>query len=274
MPRVPLPLASLLWAGSLCAQSPAPAVPGAATSPAPAPIQSRLETLDATYKANLRRLHAPVLQDYVRELELLRQQLAARGRLADAKSVETEIEATKQLILAGGVMSYASLQQQTSAPGGDTPTPPPDSAPPRPGPGTTPPEQPPLGRSLVLQPSTARLPGTAAVPTAKTVSPGVVEWTVPSLPAGVYDLSMVFAAATLEKDVELHVAFAGREVKDTLRADRATGSTEAFRILRLGRLTLDRDVTNELLQLRASLPAGTLLVKNLIFSEPRRPRAN
>lgn len=245
------------------------AVPAASASPI---LQSRLDTLDATYKSNLRRLHAPVLQDYMRQLELLRQQLSARALLSDAKTVEKEIEQVKQLISNGGAMPYTALQPAPPPVVGGTPmvtapgSPPPPPGPPGPGPGPGMSKRP----SLVLHPNTAKVQGVPADPSAKTLSLGVAEWTVPSLPAGTYDLNIVFSAAKLDSDVEIRAFFDGNDLTATLSADRATGSDQTFRIFRIGHITLTQDVTNELLQMRSNLPLGQLLVKNVIFAEPRK----
>lgn len=236
-------------------------------------LQSRLDTLDATYKSNLRRLHAPVLQDYMRQLELLRQQLSARARLSDAKTVEKEIEQVKQLISNGGAMPYTALQPTLpvvgSAPMVATPGSPPPS-PPAPGAGTAPGPGMAKRAGLVLHPNTAKVQGVPADPAAKTLSLGVAEWNVPSLPAGTYDLNIVFSAAKLDSDVEIRAFFDGNDLTATLKADRATGSDQTFRIFRLGPITVGRDLTNELLQMRSNVPLGQLLVKNVIFAEPRK----
>lgn len=261
------------WPSLAPAQSPAAAsAPTASASPT---LQSRLDTLDATYKANLRRLHAPVLQDYLRQLEVLRQTLAARARLSDAKAVEKEIDQVKQLISSGSAMPYTALlpppaagsAAAVAANGSSPPAMPGPAAPPGPGPG-------PGGKraGLVLQANLARVQGVPADPTAKTLSLGVAEWSVPHLPAGSYDLNLVFAAAKLDGDVEIRAFFAGNDLSATLNADRATGSDQAFRIFRVGHITLTQDATNELLQLRSSLPLGKMLVKNVIFAEPRKPK--
>src|SRR6478609_2788715 len=49
--------------------------------------QSRLDQLEATYESNLRALDAPILQDYLRQLDFLKSQLIARNRADDAKQV-------------------------------------------------------------------------------------------------------------------------------------------------------------------------------------------
>lgn len=208
----------------------------------------------------------------MRQLELLRQQLQARARLSDAKTVEKEIEQMKQLIANGGAMPYTALHPAPPPVVGGTPmvaapgSPPPPLGPAGvgPGPGKRP--------GLVLHPNTAKVQGVPADPSAKTLSLGVAEWTVPSLPAGTYDLNIVFSAAKLDSDVEIRAFFDGNDLTATLSADRATRSDQTFRIFRIGHITLTRDVTNELLQMRSNLPLGQMLVKNVIFAEPRKAK--
>lgn len=204
----------------------------------------------------------------MRQLELLRQQLGARARLSDAKIVEKEIEQVKQLISNGGAMPYTALQPAPPPVVGGTPMVaapgPPPPGPPAPGPSTG--KRP----GLVLHANMAKVQGVPADPAAKTLSLGVAEWTVPSLPAGTYDLNIVFSAAKLDSDVEIRAFFDGNDLAATLSVDRATGSDQTFRIFRIGHITLTQDVTNELLQMRSNLPLGQMLVKNVIFAEPRK----
>ncbi|HSJ04940.1 MAG TPA: hypothetical protein VK956_20875 [Verrucomicrobium sp.] len=259
---------------ALRAQTPAAAAPAAAPPAAPASsMQSRLEALDGTYKANLRRLHAPILQDYQRQLELLRQQMAARGRLSDAKAVDKELDQVKQLIATGGAMPYTALMPAPPAPPAAVDplaAVPPGSTSPA-GSGPKPNGKP--NQALVLHPNTAHAPGGLPDVSAKSVSPGTLEWLVADLPAGTYDVNMVFAVAKLDRPAEFQITLtSGPSVTALMDADRATGSDQTFRIFRLGRLTLDRNVINEVLQLRSSLPPGQLQLKNLIFAEPRKPK--
>src|SRR3982751_1489962 len=53
--------------------------------PHAATCQSRLDQLEATYQSNLRALDAPILQEYLRQLDFLKSQFLARNRADDAK---------------------------------------------------------------------------------------------------------------------------------------------------------------------------------------------
>ena len=76
---------------------------------AQSPSASRLEQLEATYLTNLRPLHAPVLQDYLRQLELLKNQFTARNRADDARQVDAEIQRVKSIISTTGVLPYPAV---------------------------------------------------------------------------------------------------------------------------------------------------------------------
>jgi hypothetical protein len=229
-----------------------------------------LEALETTYLTNLRRTHAPVLQDYQRQLELLKSQMAARGRLTDAQWVEAELEQIKKIIATTGVMPYDALRPVSAAgalaaanapPLGPEMDMDPDAPKPdRPRPSRT--------RSLLLDAGTARVSDSPPSPSAKTVAPGVLEWNVTSLPAGTYDVTLIFAAEKLSKPVDLSLSFAGQQLTATLPTERATGSNATFRLFRVGQVTLVRDANNNLLQLRSNQPPGELQVKSLIFAQP------
>ncbi len=231
------------------AEPPATPVPAAAS---PSAI-SKLEQLESTYLFSLRRFHGPVLLDYQRELERLKQQLVARGRPDDAKYVEAEIEYIKTLSTTTGVLPYNALMPPPPVPSADTP------------PGSL--------RRNKMPNATLSL---AAEEASKTSLPmnvkaeglplGAIEWTVNKLPAGYYDIVMLYACPALDKPEKIALTFAGKDFYATLPVDRATASDTLYRPYRLTKIMLDQDVTGATLSIQGESPASPrLFVKGVFF---------
>lgn len=258
--RHPLPSAALLLlllvpgglqlSGQTPAESPtAPAAttpaPAAAASPSPA---SKLEQLESTYLFSLRKFHGPVLLDYQRELERLKQQLIARNRPEDAKQVDAEIEYVKTLTTTTGVLPYTSLIPPPPAP------PAPADLPPGP-------------------PRRNKMPNSALTLTATEVSKtslpmnvkadglplGSIEWPVSKLPAGNYDVVMLYSCAALETPEKITLNFAGKAFNVSLPIERVTGSETSYRPYRIAKITLDQDVTDSTLSVQSETPASPRL---------------
>jgi hypothetical protein len=153
------------------------------TPPTPA---ARLEQLDGTYSSNLRKYHAPVILDYLRDLEKLRQNLSSQSRDAEALQVQAEIDKTKKLSTSTGLLSYDPLKPPPE------PQQPSPSKPPPPGKG---------GRRFSPDAITLSITNaTNATPAAGTVKPapddkalplGHAEWRVDKIPAGVYEVMLI-----------------------------------------------------------------------------------
>src|SRR6476620_6604559 len=92
-----------------CARMPFYALLAVCLWPAAAFSQSRLEQLESTYQANLRALHAPLLQDYIRQLDLVKSQFIARNRLTDAQQVDAEIARVRTIASTTGVFPYSEV---------------------------------------------------------------------------------------------------------------------------------------------------------------------
>lgn len=228
---------------------------------AQSPSPSRLEQLEATYLTNLRLLHGPVLQDYLRQLELLKTQFTLRNRMEDARQVDAEIQRVKSIISSTGVLPY--------------PAPPAPPAGAEPAATTSPAVQTPE--------NSAALPAFLAAEAFKSgemntklgaVPIGSAEWRVFRLPAGTYDLLVVFSCDALPLPEIVTVRIGGQQVKATITPDRATGSVESFRLLRLCSLTLDADVTSGTLAIEGSDAASARIwLRKIMFARPRPPKA-
>lgn len=230
--------------------------------PLAAPCQSRLEQLEATYQANLRALDAPILQDYLRQLELLKSQFVARNRLEDAKHVDLEIARIRNIAATTGVLPYTELEAAINA-----------SAPDKlngskPVPAAANGEAAPLPTLLAAEAFKGEDVNTqtGAIPL------GSAEWRVFKLPKGTHDVLIVYGTLPLTAPEQLTLTIAGREFHGVIPADRATGSPEKFRLLRLCQITLDSEVNGGVLSVAASSQEAPLIwVKKIMFAAPKPP---
>ena len=227
--------------------------------------QSRLEQMEATYQTNLRALHAPLLQDYIRQLELVKSQLIARNRVAESKHVDAEIARVKTIVSTTGVLPYSELEAAlTPAAPANGSTPKIETIPP-----SSPAKQDAnkLPTLLAAEAKGAEISGkTGAIPV------GSAEWRISKLPAGTYDVLMIFASEALALPEQITLNLGGQEFKASVGTDRATGSPESFRLLRLCQIKLDTEVSNSTLTLTtASTTKPLLWVKKLMFVTPKKP---
>lgn len=255
-------LSLLLLLGKTDGRAQTAAEPPATTAPAPAAASpssvSKLEQLESTYLFSLRKFHGPVLLDYQRELERLKQQLIARGRPDDAKHVEAEIEYVKTLSTTTGVLPYTAL----------TPPPPaPESA----APADMPPGGPPRRNKMpnaALTLSAAEAGKTSLPMNARTegLPLGSIEWPVNRLPAGSYDIVMLYACPVLDKPEKITLSFAGKEFNTVLPVERVTASDTLYRPYRLTKIALEQDVTDATLSIQGESPASSrLFVRGVFF---------
>ncbi|CAN5730728.1 hypothetical protein BH11VER1_BH11VER1_27600 [soil metagenome] len=229
----------------------------AASAPVPSTV-SKLEQLESTYLFSLRKFHGPVLLDYQRDLERLKQQLIARSRPDDAKYVEAEIEYIKTLSTTTGVLPYTALIP-----------PPPASVQPSPAADTAPG---PLRRNKMptaaLSLNATEASKTSLPLNAKTegLPLGAIEWPVSKLPAGNYDIVMLYACTALDKPEKIALTFAGKNFNATLPVDRVTASDTLYHPYRLAKVMLEQDVANSTLSIQSESPASPhLFVKGVFF---------
>lgn len=245
---------SLCLANTLTAQLPQAPMLDNLVSP-----EARLEMMEKTYATNLRPIHGPVMQDYLRELDLLKNKMTAGGRTAEAAAVDAEISRIRQAMATTGVFPY-------NMPGDGTPADPAkattsESAKPVPGGGAP-------RRSFTLQASRANGSTLAAGSAAPL---GALDWTVEKLAAGTYDIAMVFACPPLDAPEDLTLTFAGGMHTFKLPAERATGSEKNFRIFRLGTITVEKDVAAGNLRLSSGAATPKIMVRSVILSRAETP---
>lgn len=247
---------SLWMAVTLTAQLPQAPMLDTFVSP-----EARLEMMEKTYATNLRPIHGPVMQDYLRELDLLKSKMTASGRTAESTAVDAEIARIRQAMATTGVFPYHAANEASSAdPAKATAPEPPKLAAEANGPRT----------ALTLQASKANGSTLAAGSAAPL---GSFDWTVEKLAAGTYGVAMVFACPPLDVPEELTLSFAGREYSFKLPAERATGSERNFRIFRLGTITVEKNVAAGNLRLQSAAATPKIIVRSVILSLPKTPVA-
>ncbi len=221
----------------------------------------RLQALETTYQTNLRKFHGPIITDYLRDLDQLKQRLTVKDRLAEAKQVEAEITRVKLLVSTTGILELVPPKKEP---------PPPEIAAadkarkPRP-----------LQNAIVLPAEDAKLAsgqGTAIVKDSpsKAILLGSATWKVPTVVAGIYDLVAVYSCAKLVPPRSVTVRYAGNEVKKLLTMNQITATEDTFRILRIGQITLEKDVTDETLTIELDQPDKPILwVRSLALAKPK-----
>ena len=221
---------------------------------------SRLQQMENTYQLNLRKLHAPLLTDYLRDLERLRQSYIAKDHPLEAKKVEDEIAKAKKLTASTGTFDFTPPKK--------------DQPPPSP-----PPQLAKLKRlaanAITLQAEEATV--TSANSTAivkdsrgKAILLGQASWKNVSIPAGTYEILAVRASAKIEAPRVITFTIADHTVTCPLKPSDATKDDDSFRILRLGTLTLETDVTEAFVSLQLDQPENPIFwLRSLVIAKPK-----
>ena len=104
----------------------------------------------------------------------------------------------------------------------------------------------------------------------KAILLGSAQWNDVTAPAGTYDILVVRASAPLDAPRTITCTVAGQTVSRVLRPTDTTGGEDAFRILRVGTITLEQDISGATLTLSVDEPDKPFLwVRSVIFGQPR-----
>lgn len=225
---------------------------------------ARLEHLDNTYSSNLRKYHAPIIQDYLVSLEKLRQTMTQRNRPDEAAAVQAEINRVKSISSGSGLLPYDVLKpaapENAAAP---TPGPPADRAPKKPAP----------AGAILLTAAGARKSSPdpsklAEKPDGRAVPVGSAEWRIDKIPAGDYRVSILYSCAGKPADSTIVARLGANSVRHAVTAADATGGINEFRIARLGVINLAKDGAGESLVLQNSDPAtAAIWVRQVIIAK-------
>lgn len=202
---------------------------------------SRLQQLESTFQQELKKIHIPLLGQYLTELQRL---AASTTDPAAQSAIRAEMEKVQQIVTAGGVVDPVAAAQASQAPAAASmPATPKPGAPPVPAPILT--LAPAGARSFTPSPST----GLADAPLCAAI--GQADWMIDRLPAGGYEILIQYACPKLDTEQSVLIEFAGQTLEHEFKPSRVTKSANDFRLVRLGRITLKTDATHELLRLKA-----------------------
>lgn len=231
------------------------AQPATTTTPDTSPA-ARLKEYEATYQAGLKKIQTPLLSDYAAKL----QQLALTAAPADQPAIKAELDRVQKIITDGGIIDLRSASNPQS-----TPPPKPPGSPPGNGPGPGGP-RPLAGAVLVLRPDTAKGPAVFG----SSITIGKAQWTVDHLDSGTYDISVICSFSSFTGKASLVASLAGDQAREDLSEARASNSPDQFRLLRLGKVRLDDDVTSKDLTLELdSTDLTGVQIRQVIISKPR-----
>jgi hypothetical protein len=215
---------------------------------------SRLRQLEGIYQQQLRARHIPLLGKYLTDLQ-------QNARLADSPVWQAEIQRVQAIITAGGVVDLSAAARELYPAAATAATP------------SLPGVEEPKRAMVTLTPSLAQsiqpLPASSASPVSAII--GQLNWRIASLPAGSYELVLHYASLTPEEEVPVTVELAGQKLTQVLDAKKATKDNKTFRLLRLGQMTLEKEVSGQ----PVILTAGTkdkpaLIVRNLVITRTQK----
>lgn len=226
----------------------------------PPTVTTRLEQTEATYQANLAPLHGTIIQDYITELETLKKALLQQGRQQDVPPVEKELQKMRNLAAKGKPLPYTIYE--TPIPNEEDLIIPVLNDPrdePKP--------------ALTLPVTTATSHSTTATAVTPTqglpnavASLGNLSWMVDNLPAGNYDIMMVYATPPLTQAEPILLTLGTTQLISSLPPDRATGSTSHFQIFKLGSVSLKEPLTKTSLNLQSgNQSANHIQLKSVMF---------
>lgn len=192
-----------------------------ATARAQAPVQpaqpdagppqpTRFQQLELTYVDNLKRVHAPLLQQYLGELKALMDKSLA----ADAPAIKAEVARVQKMVAGTGLIEFSGKSQAPNPPGMG-------------------------GNGIVftLEPHEAQPPQADDKP----VPLGEASWTLSKLQAGSYDVIAHYSCEKLSASPTLKISFNGQDYTREFKPANVTKSGGAFRVMRMCQLKVKED---------------------------------
>lgn len=225
----------------------------------------RLEQIDQTYTSNLRRYHAPIIQEYLVSLERLKQTMTQRGGDGTA-AVQAEIDRVNRVSAGSGLLSYDALKP-AKAENWNEPAPAQVPAPAGLARKAVP------ANAIILAAAGAKRSSPEAAtlaekPDGRAVPIGSAEWQIDRVPAGEYRISILYSCAGKPAGSVITARLGQASAQQDLDDSNATGGVNEFRITRLGVLRLDTDSVGEALVLRNSDPdRAAIWVRQVIIAK-------
>lgn len=200
----------------------------AAQTPAPVASQTRLQKLELTYQDNLRKVQAPLLQQYLAELKAL----LAKASPADSAAIEAEITQVQKLSASNGLVDLLPAKSVIADTKGKTP-----------------------GIVYTLEPHEAKPPQAGETP----VPVGEASWTLSLLPAGNYDLIAHYSCPALPPGAAVEISFGDQKITREIKPSHITLTGDTFRVMRLGRIKVAADTLGQAIVIKSQTPGDPWL---------------
>ena len=210
------------------------------------PTPSRLQSMEAIYQKNLKAAQAPLLKEYLADLNAM----LLRAPASDAPAITAEIARVNKMI-ASGVIEFSAAK----------PAAPPTN----------------VGRPLPSSGVVFSLDPNEAVPPQPAdgfVPIGSASWTLSLLPAGTYEIIAQYNCTTLPTgSAKVKLDYHGNSFTRELKANHLTTKDGSFRVMRLGQITLTEDVKLEKVTLSSVEPGEPwFFVKHILIAKPKAPK--
>lgn len=226
------------------AQAP-PSAPASPSSPASPSVASKLQEYESKYQDNLRKIHAPLLQQYLADLTALLPRMVVAP---DKEAVKAEIARVEKTIAEGGTLNLSPPQPQALAAANNKP-----------------------GIIFTLEPSEASTPPVTNLAGDAVTPIGQAAWTLSKLPAGSYSLVVHYSCPQVPAAAVLSFTFAGVTKEREIKPSAATVKDKNYRLFTLP-LVVTHDTTMEQVKL-TSKDGGApwFFVRQIVIVKPKEP---
>jgi hypothetical protein len=214
-----------------------------------APGVERFHSFERTYQDGLKRIHLPLLSSYLTHLN----QLSAASKEPNP-ALEREISFVQKNIAEGGLIDLTRLglpEAQTIETSPKTSV---ADAPP--------------GAVLILKAENSK-DGNLSTAGTPSLTLGEASWPIARLAEGSYEILVLYCLPTMTEGASLSISLGQSEFTHELSKDRTT-KPDQFRILRLGRLNLDREVVTGTFTIKmVPASASGFQIRQIIIAKPR-----
>jgi hypothetical protein len=212
----------------------------------------RFRSFERTYQEGLKRIHLPLLTNYLTQLN----QLAATSKEPNP-ALEKEIALVQKTLAAGGLVDLTRLGLPETQAIESFPIPADAESPP--------------GAVLVLKAENAK-GGTLLKSMPPSISLGEASWPIDRLSKGDYEVLALYCLPNPLEGASVSVSLGLDTFAHELSRDRTT-KPDQFRILRLGRLKLNQDIVSSPFTV-SMVPktASGFQIRQIIIAKPRSPK--
>lgn len=220
----------------------------ASVSPESTQAPGRLEQLEQTYRDALQKRHRKLIDQYL--IDLKAAQTAALSETEKAAYAAEISKITRLVTVGNGIVEPPQTRVET-------------------------------GKSLL---ATGQIPGQVfSLDPNETINPGPVgasyvtlgeqSWKLSKLAAGTYQIVAEYSCPEVPLDASVEVTFAGKTARSDVAPDMKTKDKETYLLLRLGRIEITEDVTEQIFTAKANGTSPWLQVKRILLARVlRKPK--